>query len=327
VRRREFITAVSGAVVARPLGVRAQQPAMPVIGFLGSASPGPFAPYLAAFLAGLREAGYFEGSNVVIEYRWAEGQYDRLPAMAADLVRRKVAVIVASGATPPVLAAKAATSTIPIVFTGPDEPVKNGLVASINRPGGNVTGAAFFTSELESKQIDVLRTLVPTAAKIAVLLNPTNPNVSNQISGLVEVQRTSGAQLVTHRAGSPAEIDAAFAAMAEQHIDALLVGADPYFNAVREQITFLAARYKLPALYPFPDLVVAGGLISYGNSIADNYRKCAGYVARILKGEKPADLPILQPTKFDLTINLKTAKSLGLQIPDKLLALADEVID
>ena len=325
-RRREFITLLIGTV-AWPLGVRAQQPTMPVIGFLGSASPGPFAPYLAAFLAGLREAGYFEGSNVVIEYRWAEGQYDRLPVMAADLVRRKVAVIVASGANPPVLAAKTATSTIPIVFTGPDDPVTNGFVASLSRPGGNVTGAALFTSELESKQIEMLRTLVPTAAKIAVLLNPNNPNVSNQISGLDEVGRTSGAQLIIHRAGAPAEIDAAFVAMAEQHTDALLVGADPYFNAVREQITFLAARYKLPALYTFPELVVAGGLISYGNSIADNYRKCAGYVARILKGEKPADLPILQPTKFDLTINLKTAKSLGLQIPDKLLALADEVID
>ena len=295
-RRREFITLLIGTV-AWPLGVRAQQPTMPVIGFLGSASPGPFAPYLAAFLAGLREAGYFEGSNVVIEYRWAEGQYDRLPAMAADLVRRKVAVIVASGANPPVLAAKTATSTIPIVFTGADDPVKNGFVASLNRPGGNVTGAALFTSELESKQIEVLRTLVPTAAKIAVLLNPSNPNVSSQISGLDEVRRTSGAQLVIHRADAPADIDAAFAAMAEQHTDALLVGSDPYFNAVREQITFLAARYKLPALYSFPELVVAGGLISYGNSIADNYRKCAGYVARILKGEKSADLPILQPTK------------------------------
>jgi len=326
-RRREFITLVGGAAASWPVAARAQQSAMPVIGFLSGASPGPFAPYLAAFLASLREAGYFEGSNVVIEYRWAEGQYDRLPAMAADLVRRKVAVIVASGANPPVLAAKAATSTIPIVFTGPDDPVKNGLVASLGRPGGNVTGAALFTSELESKQIELLRTLVPTAAKIAVLLNPNNPNLSNQISGLDEVRRTSGAQLVIHRGGAPAEIDAAFAAMAEQHTDALLVGADPYFNTVHEQITFLAARYKLPALYTFPDLVVAGGLISYGNSIADNYRKCASYVARILKGENPADLPILQPTKFDLTINLKTAKSLGLQIPDKLLALADEVID
>jgi putative tryptophan/tyrosine transport system substrate-binding protein len=326
-RRREFISFVGGLAAAWPLAARAQQPAMPVIGFLSSASPGPFSPYLAAFLASLREAGYFEGSNVTIEYRWAEGQYERLPAMATDLVQRKVAVIVASGANPPVLAAKAATSTIPIVFTGPDDPVKNGLVASLGRPGGNVTGAALFTSELETKQIELLRTLVPTAAKIAVLLNPNNPNFSSQISGLDEVRRTSGAQLVIHKGGAPAEIDAAFAAMAEQHTDALLVGADPYFNAVHEQITFLAARYKLPALYTFPDLVIAGGLISYGNSIADNYRKCAGYVARILKGEKPADLPILQPTKFDLTINLKTAKSLGLQIPDKLLALADEVID
>jgi putative ABC transport system substrate-binding protein len=288
------------------------------LAFLAAGRPDRLAPYLAAFLASLREAGYFEGSNVTIEYRWAEGQYERLPAMAADLVQRKIAVIVASGANP---------STIPIVFTGADDPVKNGLVASLSRPGGNVTGAALFVAELESKQIELLRTLVPTAAKIAVLLNPNNPNFSNQISGLDEVRRTSGAQLVIHRAGAVAEIDAAFAARAEQHTDALLVGADPYFNTGREQITFLAARYKLPALYTFPDLVIAGGLISYGNSIADNYRKGAGYVARILKGESPADLPILQPTKFDLTINLKTAKSLGLQIPDKLLALADEVID
>ena len=264
---------------------------------------------------------------MTIEYRWAEGQYERLPAMAADLVQRKIAVIVASGANPPVLAAKAATSTIPIVFTGADDPVKNGLVASLSCPGGNVTRRSAICRRTGVQQIELLRTLVPTAAKIAVLLNPNNPNFSNQISGLDEVRRTSGAQLVIHRAGAVAEIDAAFAAMADQHTDALLVGADPYFNTGREQITFLAARYKLPALYTFPDLVIAGGLISYGNSIADNYRKGAGYVARILKGESPADLPILQPTKFDLTINLKTAKSLGLQIPDKLLALADEVID
>jgi putative tryptophan/tyrosine transport system substrate-binding protein len=305
----------------------AQQLAIPVIGFLSSASPGPFAPFLAAFLGGLREAGYYEGSNVAIEYRWAENQYDRLPAMAAELVRHKVAVIVASGANPPVLAAKAATSTIPIVFTGPDDPVKSGLVASLSHPGGNVTGAALFTSELESKQIELLRTLVPTAKIIAVLLNPNNPNLSNQVAGLDEVENISGVHFIVYKAGAPAEIDAAFAAIAEQNASALLVGADPYFNTVREQITFLASRYKLPALYTFRDLVVAGGLISYGNSIADNYKKSAGYVARILKGEKPADLPILQPTKFDLVINLKTVKALGIQIPDKLLALADEVIE
>jgi putative tryptophan/tyrosine transport system substrate-binding protein len=327
VRRRDFISLIGSAAATWPLATRAQQSTMPVIGFLSSASPGPFAPFLAAFLAGLRDAGYFEGSNVVIEYRWAEGQYDRLPAMASDLVRRKVAVIVASGGNTPVLAAKAATSTIPIVFTGPDDPVKNGLVASLNRPGGNVTGAALFTSELESKQIELLRTLVPTATIIAVLLNPNNTNLRNQVAGLDEVQSTSGAHLVVYKGGAPAEIDAAFATMAAQHASALLVGADPYFNTIREQLTFLAARYKLPALYPFRDLVVAGGLISYGNSIADNYRKSAGYVARILKGEKAADLPILQPTKFDLVINLNTAKVLGIEIPDRLLALADEVIE
>ena len=247
--------------------------------------------------------------------------------MATELVRHQVAVIVASGANPPVLAAKAATSTIPIVFTGPDDPVKNGLVASLNRPGGNITGMALFTSELESKQIELLRELVPAATIIAVLLNPNNPNFSNQISELDEVRRSSGAQLAIFKGGDPTEIDTAFAAMAEQHTGALFVGADAYLSTAREQIIFLAARYRLPALYVFPDFVVAGGLISYGNNIADNYRKCAGYVARILKGEKPADLPILQPTKFDLVINAKTAKALGLDVPAKLIALADEVIE
>jgi putative ABC transport system substrate-binding protein len=326
-RRRDLIKVVAGSAITWPLGAHAQQPTMPVIGFLSSASPGPYTPFLAAFLSGLRDAGYFEGNNIAIEQRWAEGQYDRLPAMAADLVQRRVAVIVASGANLPVAAAKAATSTIPIVFTGADEPVKHGLVDSLSRPGGNVTGAALFTSELESKQIEVLRTLVPAATTVAVLLNPNNPNFSNQIVELNEVQSNSGAHLIVYRGGAPAEIDAAFARMAEQHADALLVGADPYFVTVREQLAFLAARYKLPALYAFRDLVTTGGLISYGNSIADNYRKSAGYVARILKGEKPGDLPILRPTKFDLVINLKTAKILGVHIPDKLLALADEVVE
>ena len=205
--------------------------------------------------------------------------------------------------------------------------MKNGLVDSLSRPGGNVTGAALFTAELESKQIELLRTLVPAATTIAVLLNPNNPNFPNQVVGLDEVQSSSGTHLSVYKGGAPAEIDAVFAGMAEQHAGALLVGADPYYVTVREQLAFLAARYKLPALYAFRDLVTAGGLISYGNSIADNYRKSAGYVARVLKGEKPADLPILQPTKFDLVINLKTAKVFGIQIPDKLLALADEVIE
>jgi putative ABC transport system substrate-binding protein len=326
-RRRDFIEAIGATAIAWPFAARAQPSAMPVIGFLSSASPGPFAPFLAAFRTGLSEVGYNEGKNVAIEYRWAESQYDRLPALAADLVQHRVAVIVASGGDPPVLAAKAATSTIPIVFTGPNDPVKNGLVTSLNRPGGNITGMALFTSELESKQIALLRDLVPAARTIAILLNPNNPNFSNQVSELDKVQSSSGAQLIIYKGGTPTEIDAAFVGMAERHVDALLVGADPYFNTMREQMTGLAARHNLPALYTFRDLVAAGGLISYGNSIADNYRKCAGYVARILKGEKAADLPILQPTKFDLVINLKTAKALGLQIPDKLLALADEVIE
>jgi putative ABC transport system substrate-binding protein len=325
-RRRTFIAGL-GSAAASPLAVRAQQLTMPVIGFLSSASPGPFAPFLAAFLSGLRDAGYFEGSNIAIEYRWAEGQSERLPAMAADLVQHRVAVIVASGANLPVMAAKAATSTMPIVFTGPDDPVKNGLVASLAVRDGNVTGVALFTSELEAKQIELLRTLVPASTIIAVLLNPNNPNFSNQIAGLDEVRSSTGTHLIVYKGGAPAEIDTAFAMMAEQHVGALLVGADPYFVVVREQLAFLAARYKLPALYAFRDPVTAGGLISYGNSIADNYRKSAGYVARTLRGEKSADLPILQPTKFDLVINLKMAKVLGVQIPDRLFALADEVIE
>jgi putative tryptophan/tyrosine transport system substrate-binding protein len=258
-RRRDLLKVVAGSAITWPLGADAQQP-MPVIGFLSSASPGPYAPFVAAFLSGLRDAGYFEGNNIAIEYRWAEGQYNRLPAMAADLVQRRVAVIVASGANLPVAAAKVATSTLPIVFTGADEPVKNGLVDSLSSPGGNITGAALFTSELESKQIEVLRTLVPAATTVAVLLNPNNPNFSNQVAELDEVQSNSGAHLIVYRGGAPAEIDAAFARMAEQHADALLVGADPYFVTVREQLAFLAARYKLPALYAFRDLVTTGGL-------------------------------------------------------------------
>jgi putative ABC transport system substrate-binding protein len=326
-KRRDFITLVGGAAAAWPMATRAQQPAMPVVGFLSSASPEPFANLLAAFLRGLKESGYVEDRNVAIEYRWADNRYDRLPVFAADLVRRRVAVILASGANLPVIAAKAATTTIPIVFAGADDPVKNGLVASLSRPGGNVTGMALFTVELLAKQLELLRELVPNATVISVLLNPNNPNVENQLQELRQAQPAIDRPLIFSRAGTNSDFDAVFRAMVTQRVAAVLVCPDPFFNAAREQISALAVRYRLPAINAFRDFAAAGGLISYGNNIPENYRQAGTYVGRILKGDKPADLPVLQPTKFELVINLKTAKTLELEIPPKLLALADEVIE
>ena len=326
--RREFIALLGGATAAWPLAARAQQSAMPLVGFLSSASPRPpFTGFVAALRHGLNEGGYVEGRNLTIEYRWAENQYGRLPELAADLVRQRVAVIVASGANPPIAAAKAATSTIPIVFTGADDPVRHGLVASLNRPGGNVTGMTLFTAELEAKRLELLRELVPGATKIAVLLSPNNPNLDAQVQEVGKAGSALGVQVTILKAGTPPDIDAAFAEVMRVGAGALSVGADAYFQSRREQIVALAAGHALPVIYPFRDPVLVGGLISYGNSIPDSYRQAGLYVARILNGENPADLPVIQPTRFELVVNLRTAKALRLDVPLRLQQLADEVFE
>jgi putative ABC transport system substrate-binding protein len=326
-QRREFITLVGGAAAAWPLVAYAQQPAAPVIGFLSSRSVGESASVVEAFREGLNEAGFAEGQNISIEFRWAEGQYDRLPAMAADLVSRRVALIVAAGGDRPALAAKAATSTIPVVFTGSDFPVKVGLVASLSRPGGNVTGASLFTSELEAKKLSLLREMVPKALLIGMLVNPSNPSAETDIG---DVQRAAAAldqQIVFLRAGNEREIDAAFEMVVRQRANALLVAHDPYFLSRRKQFITQAARHKIPAIYEFREFVLDGGLMSYGSKITDNYHLSGRYAGQILKGAKPAELPVQQPTKFELAINLKTASALGLTVPSTLLARADEVIE
>jgi putative tryptophan/tyrosine transport system substrate-binding protein len=325
-RRREFITLVGGVAVW-PLSARAQQSAMPMIGFLSSRSPGESASVVVAFRQGLNEAGYVEGQNVAIEFRWAEGEIDRLTAMATDLVSRQVAVIVAAGGDRPALAAKAATSTIPIVFAGSDFPVKIGLVASLSRPGGNVTGASLFTSELEAKKLAVLRELTPSAPLIAMLVNPTNPSAETDIEDVQKAASSVGQRILLLRASSEAEIDTAFESVLRHRADSLLVAHDPIFLSRRDQFIALAARHRVPAIYEFREFVVDGGLMSYGSKITDNYRLAGNYTGRILKGTKPADLPVQQPTKFELVINLKTAKALGLEVPATLLTRADEVIE
>jgi putative tryptophan/tyrosine transport system substrate-binding protein len=322
--RRDFMLILGGAMTAGR-ALRAQQKSMPVIGFLGIGSPGPVrAPYLAAFRQGLSETAYIEGQNLAVEYRWADGSSDRLPALAADLVGRKVDVIVTQGGTLPALAAKNATSTIPIVFTGGD-PVEHGLVASFARPGGNLTGFTFFLVELVPKRLELLSELVPEARVIALLVNPRSP--SSWLEDVQNAARTKGVELPILKAATASEIDAAFASLVELHAGALLIGPDPFFNDRREQLVALAAHHALATSYEWRESVVAGGLISYGPSLTAAYRQVGIYAGRILKGEKPADLPVQQPTTFELVVNLKTANALGLTVPPSILARADEVIE
>jgi putative tryptophan/tyrosine transport system substrate-binding protein len=326
-RRRDFI-ALFGAAVATawPRVLRAQQPA-PVIGFLDSGSPATNAHLVDAFRQGLKEVGYAEGERVTVEYRWAEGNYDRLPALAADLVRRQVSVIVATGGEPSARAAQAATTTIPIVFDSGRSPVELGMVTSLNRPGGNMTGVNQMVEELVTKHLGLLHQIVPEAQIIAMLVNPNNPRTET-IPGRAQAAASDlGCNLSVLTAGSEGDFDTAFARLVEQHAGALLVGPDPFLYRQRERIVALAAQHAVPALYVRREFATAGGLISYGTSLADTYRQVGLYAGRILDGAKPADLPVVQPTKFELVINLKTAKALGLAIPPGVLAIADEVIE
>ncbi len=325
-RRRELILLLGGAATAWPLVARAQQKAMPVIGYLGTNSPGPVASPLAAFRQGLSETGYVEGQNLAIEYRWAEGSYDRLPALAADLVGRKVDVIFAAS-TVAALAAKNATSTIPIVFFSGGDPVADGLIPSLARPGGNLTGVSGLVTDLHPKRLELLSDLIPQAKVIALLVNPTNAGAERVIRGVQEAARAKGVQLPILKASTEAEIDAAFASLVQLHAGALVVGSEPFLNSRREQLVALASRHAVPAIYQFRESAVAGGLISYGPSVTAAFRLVGTYTGKILNGAKPADLPVEQPTKFELVVNLKTATALGLTVPQSLLARADEVIE
>jgi ABC-type uncharacterized transport system substrate-binding protein len=325
-KRRDFIMLLGGAA-AWPLAARAQQPAMPVIGFLDPRSPDAMADRLRAFRQGLKEAGLVEGDNVAIEYRWAEGQYDRLPALAAELVRRQVAVIVASP-TVSALVAKSATATIPIVFTVGDDAVKLGLVSSLARPGGNLTGVNFFGAEVVSKRLELLRELIPGVGRLAVLVNPSNATISETTVREVEAAaRGMGVQVQVFNAGTSREIDAAFANLVRERSDAVFVSGDAFLTGRRVQLANLAARYLIPSSFSQREVTEVGGLMSYGANVRDTYRQAGVYAGRILKGAKPADLPVVQSSKFELVINAQTARMLGLTVPDKLLALADEVIE
>jgi len=325
--RREFITLLGGAAAAWPLAARAQSPGVPVIGLLVAGSPGSSAQVAApAFRQGLAEAGYVEGSNVAIEYRYAEGQYDRLAAMATDLVQRKVAVIVASP-TPAALAAKSATATVPIVFSVPDDPVKLGLVASFSRPGGNATGISFLLSELGAKQMGLLRELVPAATHFGLLVNPANENAEAVTRDLKAAASKIGVEVAIVQASDYREIEVAFATLVRNKADALVVGTDPFFYTRRVQLATLAARHVLPTVYNVREYAEAGGLMSYGTSLSEALRLTGVYAGRIIKGEKPVDLPVAQSIKFDFVINLSTARMLGLTVPPSLLARADEVIE
>jgi putative ABC transport system substrate-binding protein len=325
-RRRDVIAVIAGAA-AWPLSARAQQPALRSIGVLGSISGGEYVPFVDGLRRGLRESGHIEGRDVAVEYRWAENQYDRLPALAEELVRLKVAVIAPIGGAPPTLAAKAATATIPIVTTIAADPVKLALIASLDRPGGNITGVALITTEIGPKRLELLQELAPNAVVIGLLVNPNNSDAENQSKNIKMAALALGRQIHVLKANSARDIEAAFAAIVEKRIGALIIGNDAFFNTRREQLVALAARYAVPAIYSYREFAAAGGLMSYAPSLVDAYRQAGIYIGKILKGAKPADLPVAQPTKFELVINLRTAKALGLTVPQTLLVAADEVIE
>jgi len=326
-RRRDLLAVLGGAAIAWPIGLRAQEPAAPLIGFLSARSPSESTGVVRAFLDGLRETGFVEGQNLRIAYRWAEGRYDRLQAMALELVGMRVSLLFAAGGPPAVFAAKAATATIPIVFSGSSDPVRLGFVSSLSRPGGNVTGMSFFTLTIVGKSFELVRELAPTASAVAYLMNPSNPSAKEQSKEVHAAASALGMRLHVLKASNNEELDAVFAGLPRLRAGGIVVPAEAFFDSHRDRIVALSKRHGVTTICPWRDYVVAGGLISYGSSLTDSYRRAGIYSGRILKGEKPADLPVQQPTKFELVVNLKTAKSLGLTIPQSILLRADEVIE